>query len=190
MRRKIVPALLAATTLLAAAAAHADDAPTTRRIAATLSSGTLLPEDHVYRLGEVGYAAPPTLYAGLSIEGDVSRHLRVEAGLGVELALGVVLGSSLRFVPLSRAGFSLALGAGPLVTLGSNFGTGVFGGGDVEARYVLPKTPFVVAVNLGLAFALNDAGTSWCGIDTCTSYIRRGDRLQTLVGSLGWAFDL
>jgi len=193
VRRRIVPCFLVAATFLGARTARADEAPaaaTRRQFTATLSSGTLLPEDHVYKLGLVGYSLPPTIYLGLSLEGDLTSHVRLEGSFGLEIALGWVLESSVRYVSLSGSGFSLAVGAGPMLAFGSMFGTGVFGAGNVEGRYVFPETPFVVALNVGLAFALNDAGTVSCGIDTCTAYIRRGDRLENVVASLGYAFDI
>jgi hypothetical protein len=180
---------MVASAVVGPRAARADE-PERHQLAVTLSSGTLLPEDHVYRLGEVGWSIPPTLYAGLSLEGDLVPRVRVEGSLGIEASLGFVFETSLRYVVLERSGFSVGLGAGPMVVYGATFGTGVFGGGGVEARYVLPRAPFVVAVNVGLAFALNDAGTMSCGVDTCTAYVRRGDRLENVVASLGWAFDL
>jgi hypothetical protein len=192
MRRQIVPCVVLAATLLAARTTRADeesDSATRRQLTATLTSGTLLPEDHVYKLGG-GYSMPPTIYVGLSFEGDLTRRVRLECSLGAEVALGWVITSSVRYVPLSGSGFSLGLGAGPILTIGSMFGTGVFGAGNVEARYVFPKTPFVVALNVGIAFALNDAGTISCGTDTCNAYIRHGDRLENVVASLGYAFDL
>ena len=190
MRQLFARSLLLAATLIVARTARADDEVTKRQLTATMSAGTLLPEDHVYRLGEVGFSAPPTAYLGVSLEGDLARRVRLEGSFGVEIALGWVAESSLRYVPLERSGFSLAVGVGPLVAFGSTFGTGVFGAGDVEARYVVSKTPFVVALNVGLAFALNDAGSMGCGADTCTAYIRRGDLLETVVASLGYAFNL
>jgi hypothetical protein len=188
VRSFILLSVIVASNVIASRA-RADE-PERHQLAVTLSSGTLLPEDHVYRLGLVGWSIPPTLYAGLSLEGDLAPRIRLEGSLGIEASLGFVLGTSLRYVALERSGFSVALGAGPLVTTGAEFGTGVFGGGGVAARYVVPRTPFVVAVDVGLAFALNNAGTMSCGVDTCTAYIRRGDRLENVVASLGWAFDL
>jgi hypothetical protein len=147
--RRIVHGLLLAAALFAARTARADEpvgAATHRQLAATISSGSLLPEDHVYKLGLVGYSLPPTVYFGLSFEGDLTQRLRLEGSFGLEVALGFVAGTSLRFVPFSSSGFSLGLGAGPMLAFGSLFGTAVFGGADAEARYVYPGTPFVGAV--------------------------------------------
>jgi hypothetical protein len=191
--RRIVHALLLAATLFAARTARADEpvgAVTHRQLTATISSGSLLPEDHVYKLGLVGYSLPPTLYFGLSFEGDLTRRLRLEGSLGLEVSLGFVAETSLRFVAFSSSGFSLGLGGGPMLAFGSTFGTAVFGAANAEARYVYPGTPFVGALSVGLAYALNDAGTAWCGIDTCTAYIRVGDRLVNALASLGFVFDL
>jgi hypothetical protein len=193
VQRRIVQALLLAAALFAVRTARADEpagAVSRRQLSATLSSGSLLPADHVYKLGEVGYSLPPTLYFGLSFEGDLTERLRLEGSFGLEVSLGFVAGTSLRFVPLSSSGFSLGLGAGPMVAFGSTFGTAAFAGADAEARYVYPGTPLVGALNVGLAFALNDAGTMSCGADTCTAYVRVGDRLETFVASLGFVFDI
>jgi hypothetical protein len=163
--------------------------PPARQVTATVASGTLLPEDHVYRIG-ARYDVPSTLYLGLSVDAALSRRVHFEGSFGVELALGWVVGTTLRFVPIERGGFSLSLGVGPLIAFGAPFGSAVFGEGDLGVRYRLPQTPFVVLLNAGLAYALDDAGTMGCGVDTCSSYIRRGDRLETVVASLGYAFDL
>jgi hypothetical protein len=187
---RTLPVLLIAATILCTATRARADEPSSRQLAVTLASGTMLPEDHVYRLGEVGWSIPPTLYAGFSLEGDLAPRVRLEGSLGLEASLGFLLETSLRFVAVERSGLSLALSAGPMFAYGATFGAGIFGGGGVVGRYVVPRSPFVVALNVGLAFALNDAGVSKCGVDTCNAYIRRGDTLENLVASLGWAFDL
>jgi hypothetical protein len=191
MIRRLIPLTIAAAIAsVASRPARADTAPR-RELTTTLSSGAFVPEDHTYKLGPGSmYAAPPLLYVGLNLDAGLTSRLHVAADVGAELALGWVLGGSVRFVAFESDGVSLSVGAGPVVTLASPFGAGVFGRGDVGVRYAIPASRFVLSLNAGLAYSLQDAGIDRCGTDTCDAFIRRGDIVQMLVGSLGYAFML
>ena len=175
----------AALSIAAAPARAQDDVEAAMRpLVFTLQPGLAAPSassNHLF--SGIGRELP--VYLGVAFELQLPRVFAL--GLSAGAGLGWMLGATGRYATHWDEGFRFTTGAGPMLVTDTGFGTAAFAQGDaaLEAR---SQAGFAFTADVMLAFALDSAGSSTCGVDTCSSYVRPGDRF--LLFRLGIGFNL
>jgi hypothetical protein len=183
--RLVITLSVVAAVIAPAAVARADGPLRTPPWAIRFEPGLVLTTDHMHPTGVGG--PPPPLYFGASLERAIAGPVRLNASGGASLILGWMIGGTVRYVAVEQANGTFTIGAGPLFAPDADFGSATFAQIDATVQLgVAGSFGIVLAGSLGVA--LNRQRAPKCGVDTCESYLARGDRIGSVRMGIGWAF--
>ncbi len=160
-----------------------------RRYVIAFELGLLRPPDHLIYAGTDGGVWHPPEYAGVVVDGRVLPHLHLDGQFGLNFVVGWMASFSARLAAeVSRV--TVSIGAGPLIASGTGAeGRPAATYADTDVSAIIHfDGPFVLLFRAGAAWALGDRGGPMCGVDTCTPYLARGDRITFVRLGIGGSF--
>jgi hypothetical protein len=158
-----------------------------RRWMVTLDPSVYVSTGHLEESGP-GASVPPPAYLGVTLERTFTGPLDVNVSAGAALSLGWMLGATVRYAgPSPSKMMRVSVGAGPAFVTSAMFGSGAFAQADAAIEVRFPRGAALV-FGPRFAYALTNAGTPGCGVDTCNASMRRGDLIITLRSGVGFTF--
>jgi len=185
MRFPILTSLVALAVGAQAAPTQAAE-PSSRATVIAGEFGLVDSPRHLTDAGPDGSVLSLPEYLGVVIDRRILPHLHVDGQFGVNAVIGLMGSVSARLaIEVSR--LTISAGAGPLVGSGVTTPPAIYADTDVSA-FLHFSGPFVLLLRVGAAWALADRGSQMCGVDTCNTYLSRGDRVLFARFGLGGSF--